>query len=692
MNSTFMNRLRCQQLSTLRRIFCPDYVIPSCALFYACPEITSNFGKEKQFKCTFSTLELHRCQGHSDEQNLNPKLKRSATKCKVLKKKRQARDNQALNVKRCGKVMTSMLHKTYWNMKDRKLVDVGDFSHCARGYLQTADLMNLEKTFYPSRKNLSKERDKNNTISILEEEEEQSKTLSGKERFFQQMYIKYEDPNFKEATILAQCYPDPEQIFEEVVLPLMEARGLPLPKPVVTGHLREVYWKAYLTLPGTSGLIATHRDRDTAVRNVYLRACEQLEKLGLMWREKEDKWHPMASEKVVSMLETLAKYIESSLTASKGRGFKIILNQAEKNSKSLRSDNQAATQVNACENFKNKTSRLHCWTPFDNCCENLVKNRSVWEKGKLPCSVYKLENKVQKHEEQNTFDGGNPSIADSSHVSTGPVETMQCFPDPTDLTDAPEESRIGWICTVHVGWPFPFTVRAQGVSLPGAQMLGFMEVAKRLKAQGLLTSCNSGLSPQVLGRLMVLDLQAHWEKSLNVSLEQILQQKVEADAELFCDASITGFGAYLVLKDVGKVRWLCESWKEHDSVFLNLVYPRKWMFESTLAELYTTVTSVYSWKKKLRGKTLLCFTDNQTVVGLINTYMENPVGESYCLNTLDRLVSYLQATCVTYTITLQAVWVDRERNNLADLLSRKKSAAFCDTVPEAAVNKTKAKR
>lgn len=42
-----------------------------------------------------------------------------------------------------------------------------------------------------------------------------------------------------------------------------------------------------------------------------------------------------------------------------------------------------------------------------------------------------------------------------------------------------------WICKVHVGWPVPFTVQENGVSLPSAQKLGYLAVATKLKVRFL---------------------------------------------------------------------------------------------------------------------------------------------------------------------------------------------------------------
>ena len=175
----------------------------SSSVFFAYPDLTSNFGKERQLKCTFSTLIQDSSQPQSNQKNLTSKLGRSTARSKQSNRKRQTTENQAVNVKRCGVVMTSMLHKTYWNMKDRKLIDVADyacFTRSFRGSLQTTDLMNLEKTFYPIKKKFSKHLRKYDIASTSKEKERQNNMFScgTKERFFQQMYIKYQDPNVRE--------------------------------------------------------------------------------------------------------------------------------------------------------------------------------------------------------------------------------------------------------------------------------------------------------------------------------------------------------------------------------------------------------------------------------------------------------------------------------------------------------------
>ena len=209
-----------------------------------------------------------------------------------------------------------------------------------------------------------------------------------------------------------------------------------------------------------------------------------------MCREKEDKWQPMTCERVILMLETLAKYIESSFIVSKGRGFKIILNQA-KDGIPLQHDNQVITKVNESQNFENDITGVHSnKTPFQSCCDNLVKDRSVWKKHENSCSPHNLKNKMHEHKNTNSCEGGDPSIINSSQVTTdsnayanqsGPKRKVQSFQETTDVPASIEKPKTQWECTVHVGWPFPFTVCAQGISLPGAQMLGFMEVARKLK-------------------------------------------------------------------------------------------------------------------------------------------------------------------------------------------------------------------
>lgn len=694
----FIFHANSQQTCAISRLLYSYHAVLPCSLFCTHHDHDQNTDTSNVKQCGYATsvIEFDTCQSSSYQRRFLPEHNKSIKKSIHGRNKSLDREHRAYNVKRCGKIMTSLLHKTYWNMKDRQLIgnsDTGLVANSAppRGFLQTSDLINLEKVFYPLRKRWSDDPKMRHNFSNLNRKVQEKGNADGhisKQIFYQKMRQKYQDPNDNEAAALAQCFPNPKQIFEDVAHPILEAKGLCVPHLVVTGHLRQVYWKAALTLSSTQTIVATHSDKEIAIDNVYMRACNQLEKLGWMRRGEDDKWQPMTSERVVSMLETLAKYIESSFVPSKGRGFKIILSQAE-DGKVLKSNSTLDKLGCKSTHFSNTHHQNHidCDTNRKDVMSSPIhedKNCKWKDEDKtINCQFYTADDSYETLNISKSGTGCN-------HLCMSKVQEQHS----TDSLEVSKEEKVKakWVCTVHVGWPFPFTVRVRGVSLPGAQMLGYMEVARKLKSQGLLTRCNSALSPQVLGRLMLLDLQAHWEKSLNYKLTDTLRQKFAADAELFCDASISGFGAYLVLQDSGKVSWLCETWQDHDNSFLDIVYSKRWMFDSTLAEFYATVTSVYSWKKKLRGKRLLCFTDSQTTVGLINSFMANPVKEEYCFNTLDQLVKSLQTTCLSYSITLQAVWINRERNTLADLLSKKNTTMFCNTFQRAALLKTKAKK
>ncbi|GFO23224.1 hypothetical protein PoB_004972900 [Plakobranchus ocellatus] len=634
-----------------------DYSDPPHALYCSLRKNEEDHSSNEQPSNSKSHLALNSSHNQFRRNNQHFEIYSTAFKEKASKYVNRA-VGKPVNIRRCGKVMRSMLHRTYWNMKERELVCSSKASPmenvntiCEDSIAQHSrviDFVSLEETFYPTKVKLSKGWRNEGGHSTPFVTKSADKILNSKELFFHKMYLKYQDPSAKTTTYLTNRFPNPAQLYKDVVGPLMEAEGCDLPEPVLTSHLRQVYWKACLSLPWCPIITASHPERNSAVQGVFLRACEQLERLGLLWLDKDRQWQPMSCDKVVAMLELLNKYIDSSFVAPKGRGFKIILKQA----KQIKDEELAVTDQNqSCDAHRT--------------CENCnVFNAKLSTTSDLPTS--------------------NSRIKESRTL--GQVDCQTC------INLRPLKAK--WKCTVHVGWPFPFTVHAHSISLPGAQLLGYMKVVGKLKTLGLLSSCNSVLSPQVLARLMRMDLQSHWEKSIGSALDHTLQQKFAADAELFCDASFTGFGAYVVFKDSEKVRWLCESWEEHDKTFQGIIYPRQWMFESTLAELYTTVTSIYSWKKRLRGKRLLCFSDSQATVGLINSYMEKPGKEEVCLcvNALDRLVASLQATCCTYSITLQAVWLDRNKNTLADKLSRRDTETFKNSMSHAACKKSRAKK
>ena len=205
-----------------------------------------------------------------------------------------------------------------------------------------------------------------------------------------------------------------------------------------------------------------------------------------MWHDGENQWQPMTCEKVVSMLETLAKYIDSSFAASKGRGFKIILDQAKNN---VQCDNFSVTpKSKEHTEYKNTITELHTEIHFQSCPENLTRGDGISKKVEMTCSE---SMKVSKHVKKILCDtdsdffsyGGSFQNSNNSSVHNDQFtskQQMQCFQNSTE-TPHISAPRAQWMCTVHVGWPFPFTVQTQSISLPGAQMLGYMEVASKLK-------------------------------------------------------------------------------------------------------------------------------------------------------------------------------------------------------------------
>ena len=203
MNHVFIYPSNYDQNSIALRLLGTVYVGPQVALFCSLTDINS--AREEKSDHSLSDDS----QPHSCEQNVLSNLGGSSRNDGLKKPKQaiHAKDNEAVNVKRCGKIMTSMLHKTYWNMKDRKLInnveshDSKDslFPNSCLTILQTQDFLNLEKTFYPSKKKFSKDLRKQCILATSHLNGGEKKcSLDARELFYQGMYIKYQDPSAAE--------------------------------------------------------------------------------------------------------------------------------------------------------------------------------------------------------------------------------------------------------------------------------------------------------------------------------------------------------------------------------------------------------------------------------------------------------------------------------------------------------------
>lgn len=75
------------------------------------------------------------------------------------------------------------------------------------------------------------------------------------------------------------------------------------------------------------------------------------------------------------------------------------------------------------------------------------------------------------------------------------------------------------------------------------------------KILGLLTLCNSRIAHNRIEQIMLTQAHKHWEKSFQFLFGKAGNVNFDADAEIFSDASVKGFGAYLVLRDEQKVKF-----------------------------------------------------------------------------------------------------------------------------------------
>ncbi|BFZ10364.1 hypothetical protein BsWGS_13403 [Bradybaena similaris] len=503
-----------------------------------------------------------------------------------------------------------------------------------------------------------------------------SYTLTAKEHFNYLMYLKYQSPSPSQAKILSAMFPDPAQLVYSVVKLVMRADHGHAQRLVVTDHLKQRYWKAQLTLswPKEVTVLGLHPERDLAIFGAYLHMCEHLKNIGLIYENEHGVWVPMTADKVMVMLEKLSKYGESSLGCSRGRGFKIILKQiknkdCDREKVSYDQDSSISKANAAAHGAENKPFGSYSQEKADAilCQEGsdfVLESKDIWS-SEAVC---------------------NNSTKATSKTAVKNIENVTIPNSGVRHTSKPR-----WLCTIHVGWPFPFVVHAEGLSLPAAQIMGCMSVVYKLKLKQLLTYDNRELSSREIEQIVLNSTKQLWQKySQHLTYNKTKIHKFGADAKIFCDASVMGFGAFLTFASTQKVSWLSEEWDDH-KVNACLHYCSQRYPSSLLGELYTLVTAVFTWKRKLRSQRLLCHCDNLAVVSIINSFASEAAKHDTFKDPIDYLIHTLQSTCQEYSITLQAAWLCRDENQLADCLSRGDFLTFQAAVPEAAIYKTKAK-
>ncbi|KAK6994743.1 hypothetical protein BgiMline_011366 [Biomphalaria glabrata] len=502
-------------------------------------------------------------------------------------------------------------------------------------------------------------------------------TLSQKQHFHLKFLMKYQHPPDKEALKLLGEFPNPVKLFIDVVKPLVEGDPTLQPSLIVTSCLKSTYWKAQLIFNFENKITVTgiHHSKTQAIKRAFLLMCSWLKEIGLIYKTDTNQWCPVSCSKVVLMLETLSEYGSACLGKSKGHGFKIILEQIKtkgENTESFQSADINFSQETDCNvvSEDSKSLRKPFCASFSDHSSGLILSRDI-------CNFLQCIDEDRNEKSDFLIEVVKSLLkADRTYWAQG--------------TDCKLQNRAFWTCSVHVGWPFPFTVVASALSLPTSQLMGYMLTCMKLKKMRLLTPDNHGVNKEGIGGLVIRDTQMQWILQTSNVQNQDVMTKFNADITLYCDASRNGFGAYLIR---GKhVNWLSEKWF-HYSTEKNYEMPEcSLALSTTLGELYCVVVAICSWKRKLRGRRILCYCDNKTVVCFVNTLATNlTVVPEYTSSSssFDQLVQILQQTCINHNIKLQMSWINREDNWLADKLSRQDFESFLAHVPQAAPNKSK---
>ena len=129
-------------------------------------------------------------------------------------------------------------------------------------------------------------------------------------------------------------------------------------------------------------------------------------------------------------------------------------------------------------------------------------------------------------------------------------------------------------------------------------------------------------------------------------------------------AGSVGFGIYFAGK------WAQGRWPD-------TVLARK--YSIALLELFPIVVGLQIWGSQLANSRVLFWSDNQTVVQVVNKQT------SKCREIM-KLVRRLVVVCLQYNIQFKARYVPEAHNNIADSLSRFQMDRFARLAPEADLN------
>ena len=164
----------------------------------------------------------------------------------------------------------------------------------------------------------------------------------------------------------------------------------------------------------------------------------------------------------------------------------------------------------------------------------------------------------------------------------------------------------------------------------------------------------------------------------------------EPDFIIHVDASNKGYGAHLRIRNVEKVQWICEQWSEDFKSKYIYSSAKKNLKDSTFGEMYAFIAVCYTWKHLFINNRVLCYSDNASVVKILNMGMyassEDP-NQKY-----RKLCELFFAMIEKYNIDLLACHLDRDSNVEADLLANKEIEMFRKQIPEAYDRSKKSKK
>lgn len=239
-------------------------------------------------------------------------------------------------------------------------------------------------------------------------------------------------------------------------------------------------------------------------------------------------------------------------------------------------------------------------------------------------------------------------------------EKVGCFMNIKEVING----RTVWTSRMMLRWPFSVLCYGQGVTKQAAEQHASVEAFIKLKViniyliilespffkdplfpmllndeiktachnffQKLSDHCIKFTWPQLWFNNVVITFQSQGHVSgLNdfyiqhrtikpVKNQPVDMVLIDPDYEIYVDASIYGYGGYLIDKRNidcrgRKVRWFQEAFPSTPD------FSEKFKLHTNFLEYYGIVCCVFTWKKKFEGKRVLCRTDNATAVSLINS-------------------------------------------------------------------------